>query len=439
MSLILDALSKRISHAGYYVSSLLTNAYPGQAVIEGRAQAFNLLEFAAGGQCTLQASQNEHSQLLTHWVGESVARSVENTMFDVQWDNERLTVLFMSFQPESMGYYWIVARTREVAEKFFVTVCRWCAEVRGEILVFAGGQFYKDDALYREIKNTSLNDVILSKGLKDEIAGDIRQFFKAKPMFDEYRIPWKRGILFLGPPGNGKTLTIKALVSELGYPCIYVKSFDLPMNAYPQAGINAVFARARQTTPCILVLEDLDALIGDHNRSFFLNELDGFASNAGIVTIATSNHPERLDPSILERPSRFDRKYHFELPERAEREAYVQFWNATLADKLTLDQQEAESIAEETEGFSFAYIKELFLSAMMRWASENGSKRFGAIALAQIEALRSQMTTSAIDTAAQPDPSAWFPFSPHIMRMIAMRGMGVTHPAPESTIEVVTD
>lgn len=53
----------------------------------------------------------------------------------------------------------------------------------------------------------------------------------------------------------------------------------------------------------LLILEDLDSLLTDQNRSFFLNELDGFAANEGIVTIASTNHPERLDPAISNRPS----------------------------------------------------------------------------------------------------------------------------------------
>lgn len=72
------------------------------------------------------------------------------------------------------------------------------------------------------------------------------------------------------------------------------------------------------------------------NRSFFLNELDGFATNVGIVALATTNHPERLDPSILDRPSRFDRKYPFELPVMAERQSYIELWNTSLKPALRL-------------------------------------------------------------------------------------------------------
>ena len=64
-----------------------------------------------------------------------------------------------------------------------------------------------------------------------------------------------------------------------------------------------VFARARRSAPCLVVLEDLDSLIKDENRAFLLNELDGFADNEGVVVIASTNHPEKLDPAILDRPS----------------------------------------------------------------------------------------------------------------------------------------
>ncbi len=69
-----------------------------------------------------------------------------------------------------------------------------------------------------------------------------------------------------------------------------------------------VFSKARQLSPCVLILEDLDSLINDSNRSFFLNQLDGLEGNDGLLVIGTTNHFERLDPGLSSRPSRFDRK-----------------------------------------------------------------------------------------------------------------------------------
>src|SRR5438132_8706653 len=166
-------------------------------------------------------------------------------------------------------------------------------------------------------------------------------------------------------------------------PCLYVKSFKAPHGA-DQFNIHQVFDRARKTAPCILVLEDLESQLTPQNRSFFLNELDGFAANIGIVTLATTNHPERLDPAILERPSRFDRKYPFGLPEQAERKAYIALWNEALKPTLRLSKEEMEKITAATEGFSFAYLKELFLSSKMCWIANPQQGTMGEVMNIQV-------------------------------------------------------
>jgi hypothetical protein len=113
-------------------------------------------------------------------------------------------------------------------------------------------------------------------------------------------------------------------------------------------------------------------MIDNNNRSFFLNELDGFNSNTGLVVLATTNYPDRLDAAILNRPSRFDRKYYFNLPATPERLAYVAFWNERLQPALRLSERAASRVVQRTENFSFAYLKELFVSATTEWMSTNG-------------------------------------------------------------------
>jgi SpoVK/Ycf46/Vps4 family AAA+-type ATPase len=159
--------------------------------------------------------------------------------------------------------------------------------------------------------------------------------------------------------------------------------------------VTRVFERARKAAPCVLVLEDLDSLVNDGNRAFFLNELDGFAANTGIVTLATTNHPERLDPAIVDRPSRFDRKFYFNLPGSEERFRYLLLWNAQLREAMRLSDEDANTIAAQTEGFSFAYLKELVLSSMMHWINRPHPGEFGAVVREQIEPLRAQMTHTA--------------------------------------------
>lgn len=168
-----------------------------------------------------------------------------------------------------------------------------------------------------------------------------------------------------------------------------------------QQNIETVFRRARHTTPCILVLEDLDSLLNDENRSFFLNELDGFEENEGILTIATTNFPERLDPSIIERPSRFDRKYTFELPAIEERRRYLQMWNTGLEEALRIEDELIEKIAGLTNGYSFAYLKELCISAFLKWFHSRDTA-VGELMLQQSHKLRAQMSTKCVKTPQSP-------------------------------------
>ncbi len=182
-------------------------------------------------------------------------------------------------------------------------------------------------------------------------------------------------------------------------PCLYVKSLNAEYST-DEDNIRQVFERARRSAPCILVFEDLDALLTAQNRSFFLNELDGFAANTGIVALATTNHPERLDPAILDRPSRFDRKYPFSLPELAEREAYITMWNASLQPTVRLSDEAVHKLSELSEGFSFAYLKELFLSSMMRWVSRTQEGTMEETMIGQVNTLRDQMVSAiALETA----------------------------------------
>ena len=109
------------------------------------------------------------------------------------------------------------------------------------------------------------------------------------------------------------------------------------------------------------------------------------------MTLATTNHPERLDPAILNRPSRFDRKYPFDLPELVERQAYVTMWNGTLKPQLRLSEEGVAKISELTGEFSFAYLKELFLSSMMRWIGKQSTESMDDVMATQVEVLREQM------------------------------------------------
>lgn len=125
-----------------------------------------------------------------------------------------------------------------------------------------------------------------------------------------------------------------------------------------------------------------------------MNELDGFRVNTGVVVLATTNHPEKLDTAILDRPSRFDRKYVFGLPGESERQAYVEKWNSELQAELRISEKAAAAIVKQTEGFSFAYLKEMFVSSMVQWMSGSGQTSMDDVVLSQAASLRGQIKTT---------------------------------------------
>lgn len=211
-----------------------------------------------------------------------------------------------------------------------------------------------------------------------------------------------------GPSGQRQDPRGEGLLRDAGLPCIYVKSFS-GRRVDPHDTIPQVFERARALAPCVLVLEDLDSLIDDENRALLLNELDGFARNEGLITIATTNHPERLDPSLLHRPSRFDRKFHFALPEFDERLRYLTRWSHGLEPEARPTESTLAAAAEATKGFTFAYLKEATLSALVQRVSD-GRASMNAVLLEVIESLRKEIAAMPAGGPPLPKPRERMPW-----------------------------
>jgi len=394
------------AHAAFYIMGReLARLLPNRAIIATRQGTFRPTAFAADGRCRLKERPGVYSEMLMDWFVSD--RRFEwtpgNVWLSVQWQGHALELIRLCM-PAHYGdreCWWIIGKSAKVVRRFHAEVCDWWSEIRGEVLVFDGGCWEKSAELHDAIQGVTLDSLILAGALKQQIRDDFERFFAAREHYERYGVPWKRGVLFVGPPGNGKTHAVKALVNWLGRPCLYVRSFKAPYRD-DHGPIASVFARARSTTPCVLVLEDLDALLTDKNRAYFLNELDGFAANTGVLVLATTNHPERLDPAILDRPSRFDRKYPFDLPGVPERAAYLALWNDHLRPELRLTPDGAERVVSGTDGFSFAYLKELVLVSMMAWVNTPGDPPMDAVMLDQVEPLRRQMLSGAAAQASVP-------------------------------------
>jgi hypothetical protein len=431
-TLIDDILRQPLPVMGYELSRRLPGLFPHEGILEGMTPAFNVQAYAGAGLCTMTPRSVPHAQWMTFWAGPGVDQvdRPQQAIFDLTWEGEELTLLIMHFGIQGEQYrYYLVAREREIAVRFHDVICTFNTQVADdELLVFDVNGWNKDEILFAAIKNATLDNLVLAGSLKESILHDLTQFFASRDTYAEYGVPWKRGVLFVGPAGNSKTHAIKALVNALGQTCIYVKTFG-GGGQQDQMMIRAIFERARATTPCIIVLEDLDSFITPLNRSYFLNELDGFAGNDGILTLATTNHPERLDPAIVDRPSRFDRKYPFDLPGGDERLRYISQWNASLRPALHLSPEAVERVGLQTDGFSFAYLKELFLSATMRWIESGEAGSMDAIMAEQVPVLHDQMA-SIIELPSDPGYSMQGQFGGRGMRHHGPWGGGLQHPGP---------
>lgn len=394
------------SGVSYRVSRALAAAFPNHALV-AIENTFDPEEFARVGRCTIAPRTSPHAELATSWRrNHGLGNGLRTGMYDVTYEGHSFVVAQARWLDgyQTASSWYVLGEDRAATERFVAVVCEYCNTPHDAVLVFRGGCWSTNQGMWREIQATSFDDLILAGDLAREIQDDLTSFLAAKEDYARYGVPWKRGVLLTGPAGNGKTHCLRATIKLLGVTCLYVQSFKAPYEP-EDANIAKVFDRAREVTPCCLVFEDLDALVTNENRSAFLNQLDGFASASGMLTLATTNHPEKLDPAIVDRPSRFDRKYHFALPAEAERRRYIQRWQERLDADMRITTEQVESLSVDTDGFSFAYLKELFLSSMIRWMKTRHPGGMHDVALTQLRILREQMTTAPDPTpaAAAPD------------------------------------
>ena len=397
--LFASVLREHTHNLPYHQAVRLADLAGGRHVLVTNDWTFDLERYAIAGHAeltaTLEVAPLDELDFRGLERGTRVRREVG--WFSIVWQSHRLHVLRTTHREGGCGQenHFVVADDPDVARRFHEAVCRFASDVPRVVWVYARGCWSRSSDLYEAIHAASFDDLVLAPHLERTLVRDFRSFLAAKDLYARYRTPHRRGALFVGPPGNGKTHAIRALLKEIALPILYVKSLKV-RSSTENDSIAEVFDEARDRAPCVLVLEDLDALVTDETRSVFLNELDGFARNDGVVTIATTNHPERLDPALLERPSRFDRKYLFDVPSAEERRRYLARWRARVDDEARPTEEVIARIAERTQGFSFAYLQELTLASMMRWveiaADGHGRQPMDGVLTEQLDALAREMS-----------------------------------------------
>jgi cell division protease FtsH len=226
-----------------------------------------------------------------------------------------------------------------------------------------------------EIK-TTFADVAGVDEAKEDLK-EIVNFLKHPKEFEKLGAHLPKGILLIGPPGTGKTLLAKAVAGQAGVPFFSISGSEFVelFVGLGAARVRDLFNEARQKAPCIIFIDELDALgaarslhpiSGGHDEkeqtlNQLLSELDGFDTKSGVVLLAATNRPEILDPALL-RAGRFDRQILVGIPDKTGREEIlrVHIKNIKINKELKLDE-----IAALTPGFTGADLANLVNEAAL--------------------------------------------------------------------------
>jgi cell division protease FtsH len=232
----------------------------------------------------------------------------------------------------------------------------------------------------------------------DDVAGNDEAVAELREVVEFLRTPEKyqaiggripKGVLLVGPPGTGKTLLAKAVAGEAGVPFFSLSGSDFVemFVGVGAARVRSLFAQAEAKAPCLIFIDELDALgkargtggPGNHDeRDQTLNQLlvqmDGFDANQGIILIAATNRPETLDAALV-RPGRFDRQVVVDRPDITGREHILRVHSRTIA----LDEEiNLRHVAAMTSGFVGADLANLVNEAALL-AARKGKDKVGSI------------------------------------------------------------
>jgi transitional endoplasmic reticulum ATPase len=235
--------------------------------------------------------------------------------------------------------------------------------------------------VFTEVADVTWAEVGGMESVKAALAEAVEWPLRYAPILARAGAQPAKGILVTGPPGSGKTLLAKATATESGVNFISVKGPELLSKwvGESEKGVREVFKKARQAAPCIVFLDEIDALaprrgggggeshVSERVVSQLLTELDGIEELRGVTILAATNRPDIIDPALL-RPGRFDVQVEIPLPDAVTRRAIleVHLRRCPLASGVDIG-----ALAAKTEGFVGAD-----LAGMCREATMSAVRRF---------------------------------------------------------------
>lgn len=292
--------SGKVADLDTQLVTALKQKHPELIVTTVSSRNINLMSFAAAGYA--QAELDTDAEPVIRWRGFGgpthrggsgyLYDSIYYARYNYTWGSENFIVYVLLggiqyILKEPTGDETTTSHSSAV-DRLLSTIGAWLIKEVPAIYVY-DGYWRRDTKLWEEVKKAKWDDVILDAKMKKAVTEVANKFFDNKDLYDEYGVPWKRGLIFHGPVGNGKTISLKALMHTLQerkppVVTLYVKSASQTYH------ISSVFAMARAMSPCMLVLEDIDTIVNNNTRSYFFNEVDGIENNNGRLSFSKSQY-----------------------------------------------------------------------------------------------------------------------------------------------------
>lgn len=212
-----------------------------------------------------------------------------------------------------------------------------------------------EGAVHFSLEIIKYDEIIrFTDSVADTVLKEIEHFWNIKSKFKKNKFLHRRGYLFYGPQGSGKSIITQQIINGV----IELNGIAINGAVRPDILIEAIkkFRKIEPDRPIVVIFEDIDAIITRWGEPEILSYLDGEDKQDTILNIATTNYPEVLDKRIVSRPKRFDRVIKIDMPDINIRKEYFRY----KMPKISNDKLEQWSIS--TENFSFAALADLIIS-----------------------------------------------------------------------------
>ena len=269
--------------------------------------------------------------------------------------------------------------------------------LKGSVISLGAGE--TEDVSFHRLAPVSREDVILPEALLEAIERPTLTFSKHSEALLQGGRHLKRGLLFHGPPGTGKSLAVRYLINAMPERTVIVLSGRV------LGLIKLSCELARELAPSIVVLEDVDLVAEDRTREpqcgpllfELMNEMDGLPGDADIIFLLTTNRPDALEPALASRPGRIDQAIEFPLPDAECRRRLFQLYGRGIE----VEPADLDEMVSRTEGASPAFIKEVLRRTALHAAIRGKTGGVPAVSIADFRTAMEEILVGGGELSAR--------------------------------------